>query len=279
MLGTDVCNALRAAQHDVVATDRDLDITDVKTVADHMASNPTVNWVINCAAYTAVDAAEDNEVEAHRINAIGPGVLTEVCMRSDARLLHISTDYVFDGQSNSPCKPTDSPNPTGAYGRTKLAGERAVGSASDTALILRTAWLYGPAGRNFVSTMIRLMNERSLVTIVNDQHGSPTYTRDLAKTIRKIVETTPEAGGIYHYTGAGETTWYGFACEIYQQARSRGLITSVCDLQPTTTEAYGAKAQRPAYSSLDCTTTESVFGIQLRDWRTALDEYLGGIPT
>ena len=279
MLGTDVCNTLRAAQHDVIATDRDLDITDARAVDAYLASNPAVGWVINCAAWTAVDAAEDDESGAFGINATGPRVLAVACRNAAARLLHISTDYVFDGRSTIPYKPTDPTNPTGAYGRTKLEGERAVLASGDTAIVLRTAWLYGPEGNNFVSTMIRLMNERDELSVVDDQRGTPTYTRDLAAAIQTIVSRTSSPGGTFHFTGTGHTTWYRFAREIYDRAQRHALITGSCEIKPTTTAAYGAKAPRPAYSVLDCTESERMFGIRLRDWREALEQYLQELKT
>lgn len=279
MLGTDVCNALRAVQHDVVATDRDLDVTDASAVDEHLASNPAIDWVVNCAAWTAVDAAEDDESGAYTINATGPRVLASACRNAAARLLHISTDYVFDGRSTTPYKPTDQTNPTGAYGRTKLEGERAVFALNDAAIVLRTAWLYGPEGKNFVSTMIRLMNERDELSVVDDQQGTPTYTRDLAAAIQTIVSQESSPAGAFHFTGAGQTTWYRFAREIYDRARRRDLIVGRCNIVPTTAAAYGAKAPRPAYSVLDCTESERVFGLRLRDWREALEQYLQELTT
>lgn len=230
--------------------------------------------VINAAAYTAVDKAESEEDIARRINALAPGRIAEACGRHDIPLVHVSTDYVFDGTGSRPYLETDPINPAGAYGRTKAEGEALVARAAPRRhIIIRTAWVYSAHGGNFVKTMLRVGAERDSLRVVADQQGIPTSAADLAaacvSALQQALQRLPEeTTGIYHFSGAGPTTWHGFAEEIFAQAEPvwgrRPAVEAI------TTADYPTPASRPAYSVMDCTKIERVLGIRPTDWRQAL---------
>ena len=249
--------------------------------------------IINAAAFTAVDAAETQEAEAHAINVVAPRVLSEEAKKLGAAVIHYSTDYVFDGSKTTPYDETDSRAPINVYGRTKLAGEQAVRAAGVPHLIFRTAWVYSTRGRNFLCTILRLATEREELRVVRDQFGSPTWSRDIALTTMKILaqrmshnSSAPNAlapvSGTYHLTAAGETTWYDFACAILDEAaqispavswfadatQGRPLITK--RITPITSAEYPTPASRPRYSVLSNSRLNQTFGIRLPDWRTQL---------
>ena len=262
MLGTDVMHEL--ASRDVTGIDRpDIDITDAASV-DAVLSGFDV--VVNCAAYTAVDEAETHEGTAFLVNAVGPATVARACARTGARLVHISTDYVFSGDATSPYPEDELPAPRSAYGRTKAAGEWAVRSElPDHSLILRTAWLYGAHGPNFVRTMIGLESQRDTLSVVDDQRGQPTWSADLAGRIVESVDRDIPAG-IYHATSSGETTWWGLTRRIFEL-----LGADPERVQPTTTDAFPRPAPRPAYSVLGHRRWAEVGMAPLRDWAEALD--------
>ncbi|MCS6959011.1 MAG: dTDP-4-dehydrorhamnose reductase [Pseudanabaenaceae cyanobacterium SKYGB_i_bin29] len=254
---------------EVIAPSRtQLDLADPDTIV-HCLREIRPEGVINAAAYTAVDLAETEPDLAHRINAVAPGILAEECQRLGAWLIHYSTDYVFDGNSSVPYKPTDPTNPLGAYGKSKRAGELAIAAVGGQYLILRTAWVYGMRGKNFLRTILRLARERQQLRIVNDQVGSPTWSRVIAEVTAHIVPRVREQSGIFHLTCQGSTTWYDFACAIlrFDPQRSEQVVTSV---EPITTAEYPTPAQRPAYSVLDCSSLEEQFQVHLPPWQTAL---------
>lgn len=242
-----------------------LDATDAEAVRRYVAERE-IDLVVNCAAYTDVDRAEEEEAAADRVNRLAARNLAEAAAQYGATLIHISTDYVFPGTGCRPCREEDPTAPTGAYGRTKLAGERAVVASGCRYLILRTSWLYSEYGRNFVKTIRRSAAERDTLCVVADQIGSPTYAGDLAATIRFLAESGRYAGheGIYHYANEGSCSWYDFACEI---VRRSGLT---CDVRPCRTDEYPHKAQRPAYSVLDTTKIARTFGLAIPRWRDSL---------
>ncbi len=245
MLGRDLIALLRQREENVTGLARgDLDITDAGAVDDALARHrPDV--VVNCAGWTAVDDAETREEDALKVNGTAVAHLAAACAAGGVRLVHLSTDYVFDGRVTSPYAEDDAPAPRTAYGRTKLAGERAVlGQLGGAGYVVRTAWLYGAHGPNFVRTMIRLEQERPSVEVVDDQRGQPTWTVDVAGQISKLVRSGAP-GGVYHATSSGDTTWFGFAREIF---RLRGADPA--RVRPTTSEAFVRPAQRPAYSVL-----------------------------
>ena len=223
--------------------------------------------IINCAAYTAVDACEKEEDLAFRINAIGARNLSIAASETGAKLMHVSTDYVFDGKGTRPYRETDPTGPQGAYGRTKLAGEEFVKEFSDRHFILRTAWLYGD-GKNFVRTMLRLSETNEKVRVVNDQVGSPTSAKELAAAIDQLIFT--ENYGIFHATCEGSCSWAQFAEEIFKMAGKKTVVEAI------TTEEFGAKAPRPAYSILENYMLKLTTDYRFADWHDALDVYMRG---
>lgn len=272
MLGRELCDTLSRRKIPFVSSDREVDILDLVAIRLYITTNrPT--WVVNCAAYTAVDRAEDEEALALRLNADGPANLARVTCDAGVRLLHLSTDYVFPGDSSRPYLESDLVQPTGAYGRTKAAGECAVQEISPDAVIVRTAWLYGKHGPNFVASMLRLMAERESLGVVADQRGTPTWARDLSEAICMIVKTPGFPAGIYHYTDAGETTWFDFAAEIQRLGIESGLLKCPCKVKPLRTTEYPTKARRPSYSVLSKDKI-SALGIAVPVWQHSLALYL-----
>ena len=242
-----------------------LDITDEAAVEQIVAENG-IRYIVNCVAYTAVDAAEDDEPTAALLNAHAVGLLARVAKRHGARMVHVSTDYVFDGQGCKPYTEDMATNPQSAYGRTKLDGERLLMDAlGDDAVILRTAWLYSPYGKNFVKTMLMLGKDKPALKVVFDQVGSPTCARDLARAIVTVITSPEWHPGIYHYSNEGVISWYDFTLAIHRLA---GITT--CDVQPCHSDEFPAKAHRPAYSVLDKTKFKTTFGVRVPYWQDSL---------
>jgi dTDP-4-dehydrorhamnose reductase len=263
-LGTDfrlVCGD----RHDITAHDLDLDIRDRRAVAERMGE-VSPDLVVNAAAYTNVDGAESDELEAFRVNALGSQNLALACQSADVPLLHVSTDFVFSGEGTLPLTEFDAPDPRGVYGRSKFAGECYVTALLDRYYICRTSWLFGVAGGNFVKTMLRLGREKGFVQVICDQEGSPTYSRDLARKLLEIIETG--AYGVYHVSNSGSATWYQFACEIFEIA---GMDVEV---SPITTEEFGSPAPRPAYSVMRGLALELAGIPPMRHWREALADFI-----
>jgi dTDP-4-dehydrorhamnose reductase len=269
MLGRDLMTTLGRRGEEVIGLGRgELDVTDRAAVAGVLRGcRPTV--VVNCAAWTAVDDAEAHEDEALQVNGYGAAHLAAACAATGACLVHLSTDYVFAGDSGRPYAEDDSPEPRTAYGRTKLAGERAVLEVlPQAAYVVRTAWLYGAHAPNFVRTMIGLARERPSVSVVADQHGQPTWTVDVADQIIALVQSRPPAG-VYHATSSGETTWFTLATEVF-----RLLGVDPARVQAISSGAYPQAAQRPAYSVLRH-DRHALAGIEpIGDWRDSLDRAL-----
>jgi dTDP-4-dehydrorhamnose reductase len=254
----------------------DVDIADrltLKTFADRL----DLSWIINCSGYTAVDRAEDEPDQAFRINAEGVRNLAWVARQKKSRLLHLSTDYVFDGRKEGTYLETDTPNPSGIYGRSKLQGEQYIKEGIDNHVILRTAWLYGPDGNNFVRTMLRLFQERDEVRIVADQWGSPTLASDLADTILQIITRDTLQYGTFHFTNEGRTNWFEFATLILELARRYHLLDREVRLVPIRTEQYPTKALRPTNSYLSKEKIKKVFGIPVRPWQEALESFMNSL--
>lgn len=265
MLGSDVAEAARAQGHVVVAPDRSsLDITDVSAI-DSFVQEASPEVIINCAAWTDVDAAEKHEEEATRINAVGPGVLSAAAESVGAAICQISTDYVFDGEKDGPYVESDSTSPIQAYGRSKLAGEKAVIEANPRHFVVRTSWLFGPEcdRPNFVETMLALGSGGQPLSVVTDQVGCPTYTGHLALGLLELIEGTDY--GVHHVAGSGSCSWFEFAEEIFRQT---GMEVEV---SPTTSGEFARPASRPANSTL---ASEWNTPVMLPDWQTGLDEYL-----
>ena len=252
------------------ALDLEQDSDSITAILDSQA--PEV--IINAAAWTAVDAAEDEPDRAMQVNATAPGALARWCTAHGSRLIHVSTDFVFDGEAGRPYAPDSPARPLGAYGRSKWEGECRVREAlGDKALIVRTAWVYGAGGRNFVRTMLRLMGTRDEVNVVADQVGAPTHTRSLARLLWQAV-TKPEAGGTLHWTDAGVASWFDLAVAVYEEGRALGLLDRDVAIGPLRTVDYPTPATRPAYSVLDTTATPRVLGLAPRHWRVELREML-----
>lgn len=250
----------------------EFDITDPENVATTIAmEKPQV--IINASAYTAVDRAETEAELAFRINATGPHYLAIAARRSGSRLIHVSTDYVFDGNACTPYPPDAICHPLGEYGGSKREGEIKILNELDAPVIVRTAWLYSQFGSNFALTILRLLNEKTELKVVADQVGSPTWATTLAAAIWKIV-SKPEIKGILHWTDAGVTSWYDFAVAIMEEALSRGLIKKAIPIHPITTAEFPTPTTRPAYSVLDCTASRCKIGVEALQWRIALRQMM-----
>lgn len=258
----------------------ELDFDRPETVErEFRAVGPRV--VVNAAAYTAVDAAENDAEAAYRANRDGPAMLARLCAQADVPLIHISTDYVFDGTKPEPYVETDPVAPQSVYGASKLAGEEAVLGSGARSMVLRTAWVYAATGKNFVRTMLNAGKTRDRLTVVADQHGCPTAAEDLADAILAIIvrlEQTgwkPGYGGIFHAAGSGATTWHGFAAAIFEEAARHGANVPL--VVPVATTDWPTPAKRPANSRLDCAKLEAVFGVRLPEWRPNLGRTVDAI--
>lgn len=266
--------ATAPADAEIVSHDRNaLDITDASAVA-WVVDQVQPRLVLNAAAYTAVDKAESEEDAAFAVNATAVGILADAARGAGARFVHVSTDFVFDGASGSPYKPDAPANPLGAYGRTKLAGERLAGP---DALIVRTAWVYAPTGGNFVRTMLRLMAERPEVRVVADQIGTPTYAPDLARAIWTLAGQG--LTGMHHYTDSGGASWYDFAVAIQEEALAAGLLHKAVPVIPIGTAEFPTLAARPSYSVLDKQSTFAALGHPAPHWRANLRIMIEAIRT
>ncbi len=252
-----------------------LDITSPEQINTHM-NLIRPDLVVNTAAWTDVDGAESNEPEAIAINSDGPRLLAESCNAHSARMVHISTDFVFDGQSSHACRPEDTPSPLSVYGRTKLDGERAVlETMPSKGLVLRTAWLYSTHGQNFLLTMLRLMSERDHIKVVCDQHGTPTSALSLANAIWDLAGVSES--GLYHWTNGGHTTWHGFAQSIHDIARAKGILDHDVVIEPIPGAQWPTPAQRPANSVLDISSTEAAIKRTAVSWENELSMILDEI--
>lgn len=248
-----------------------LDLTDRAAIAT-LVTTAVPQVIINAAAYTAVDQAESEPALAHAVNAQAPGDLAEVANQVGASLIHLSTDYVFDGQQGTPYREDSPCHPLGIYGRTKWAGEQAIQATCDRHIILRTAWVYGTKGKgNFVKTILRLSQEREHLRVVYDQIGTPTWSRDIAGAIIDLLpHLGPDTYGTYHFTNSGVTSWYDFAVEIVALAASMDLPLTLKQVEPITTADYPTPAQRPAYSVLGCEKLAARLGYKPPHWRQSL---------
>jgi dTDP-4-dehydrorhamnose reductase len=261
---------------DVVAVGRDtVDLSQPESVQQVMESvRPQV--VVNAAAYTAVDKAETEAELAMQVNGTSPGILAAASAAIGAGLVHISTDYVFDGSQSSPYRETDTTHPLGSYGRSKLAGEEAIRVANPLHMIVRTAWVYGVRGHgNFVKTMLRVGADREELRVVSDQIGAPTWSKDLAAAIAQMVpQLSPETAGTYHYTNSGVTSWYDFAVAIFEEAAVLGFPLQVQQVTPIVTADYPTPAQRPTFSVLSLQKTTALLGNPPPQWRCSLRQML-----
>jgi dTDP-4-dehydrorhamnose reductase len=247
-----------------------LDICDKKQLYDFVKGN-NISVIVNCAAYTAVDKAEDDRELCCKINRDAVRNIGEIATGNNAKVIHVSTDYVFDGQGNRPYSEEDETAPQSVYGHSKLDGEKALLSTCPDTVIVRTAWLYSETGNNFVKTMLRLGRERDSVGVVNDQKSTPTYAGDLASAIKTVMEAARFVPGIYHYTNEGICTWYDFAKKIFEFS---GLQ---CSVKPLRTEEYPTRATRPAYSVLDKTKIKQTYKIDIPAWEDSLTKMINKV--
>lgn len=250
-----------------------LDITDNDSVLSVIELNKP-DCVVNASAYTLVDKAETEREVAFKVNKDGPCFIAKACSMARIPLIHVSTDYIFDGQKNEPYRVDDIPAPLGVYGLSKEAGEQEVRKNINEHIIIRTSWLYGGHGHNFVKTIMRLAEEKDVISVVNDQYGSPTYAGDLAEAIIAIIKTIrtckTRIWGTYHYTGQGVTTWYDFAREIVELVRREKKL-AVREVKPIPSSEYPTPVKRPMYSVLDCSLIEERFNIRTKPWRESLE--------
>ena len=299
MLGKEVVKQVQDKKLPWVGTDKEVDITDYHALESFTKSIETasyfpsslsrserlINWVINCAAYTDVENAEEERDEAKAVNETGSLNIARICRKIGAKLIHMSTDYVFDGTNNTPYTEEDSKNPVNFYGSTKSAGEDAIQKEMNTYYIIRTSWLYGFEGKNFVYRMINSMSLSNEVNVINDQTGTPTNAEDLASIILKFIDKSTHAAGlfgknsipsygIYNFTNGGQTTWYEFAKEIYKLGHKHGKLNTECNIVPCKTEDYTCKAKRPAYSVLNKDKICSELKIKLPDWKVSLEKFI-----
>ena len=299
MLGREFAYRLSEKKIPFVGTGSEVDIADAEKIetfinktesASFYASRDVkkdnkIDWIINCAAYTAVDKAEEEAEKAYRTNCTGALNAARTARARSAKLVHISTDYVFDGNVCTPYTEDVPKSPINTYGKTKAEGEDLIAQAMTQYYIIRTSWLYGFGCPNFVYTMTRAMNERESVSVVNDQRGSPTFCGDLVSAVIKLIKK--EAGatslfgkksaapyGIYHFSNSGEATWFDFAEAIYDFGKKYGRITRDCSVRPCSSGEYATKAVRPAYSVLDCTKIETALGIKIPSWRLSLEHFI-----
>lgn len=280
-LGSQLCNMIKSGKSELGAIPEeykdavvtgidltDLDITDIDRVREYI-SNLKPSLVINPAAYTNVDGCEENMDLAFKANSIGARNIAIACEEIGAKLIHISTDYVFEGKGNIPYREYDKPNPVSVYGKTKLLGEEYIKSFCSKYFIVRTAWLYGYNGGKFVKTIMKAAADRGSLTVVNDQRGNPTNAEDLCYHILKLGIT--KEYGIYHCTGKGECSWYDFACKIVEYSKIP------CTIKPVSSEEYNSAAKRPAFSSLDNMMLRVTVGDEMRDWQDALKCFINNL--
>jgi len=283
MLGSELCGILTYEyKQDFIGTGHEVDICDYNTlksfVDSQLKKDIHFSCIVNCAAYTNVNKAESDKDNCYRINVTGPENLAKISEEYEIPLIHISTDYVFDGKSRKPYTEEMEVNPTGFYGQSKASGEKAIQTQTDNYFIIRTAWLYGIHGHNFVKTMLKVFNEKASAKVVNDQFGTPTYTKDLAMTLAFFARNTDSLPnlprGIYHFTDMGNISWYDFACEINEIAFNIGLLTKKADILPCTTDEYPTPAPRPSFSVLSKDKISKILPWKIPDWKDSLLNYL-----
>lgn len=258
----------------------DVDLSKPETIVPFIeAQKPAA--VINAAAYTNTDKAEEEPELAHLINAVSPGEMAKACKQNgDIPFLHISTDYVFRGDADTPYKVDDPIDPISVYGKTKADGEALVRQATAKHLILRTAWVYSPFGSNFLLTMLRLAQSRDTLSVVDDQHGCPTTSYGIAGTLLILLKKmlkNDNTVGTYQYTGNGQTTWCGFANEIFKQAHYMGMLPKIPEVQPTDSASFPAKIDRPKWSVLDCSNLVADYGVELQPWQQGITQVLSAL--
>lgn len=276
-VGTELVKRAKNVGFDVIPAKKvDLDITQLKeTEAKIVEWSPDI--IINSAAYTAVDRAEEEEIHSIAVNAKGPRNLAKICGKYDIPLFHLSTDYVFDGHKNSPYIEADEASPLSIYGITKLQGDEAV-LELEKSIVLRVSWVFGETGSNFVKTMLQLSTKRETLRVVNDQFGAPTWAGDISATLIELCLVYESTGslnwGVYHFSGSPSVSWFEFAKEIFEQALNIRAISSAPDIQPIPSSKFPTKAARPKNSMLDCSKIQSVFRISQPNWEIGLKKVI-----
>jgi len=271
MLGQDLC-ALAKRSFEVFESDKEIDITDEAAVSSYISENkPSV--IINCAAYTVVDNAETETGLNYKLNAVGPEILGKCSAKIGIRIIHISTDYVLSGTAPKPLTEAAPIKPINAYGKAKAEGEALLAKANPNHWIVRTAWLYGINGKNFVKSMLNLMRTKEQISVVSDQLGNPTWTCDLATAILKIAENR-KLPGVYHFTGEGIASWHEFALEIQKQALGKKLLERAIPILPIASSEWKSPAKRPLWSALDKTKIKENFDVYVPAWQDSLSKYL-----
>lgn len=260
----------------VSRTHAELDIVDEQAVA-RARSEVKADWIVNAAAYTAVDLAEDQSAQAYAVNDAAVASLARTSSRAGCRLLHLSTDFVFDGNSNRAYLPSDQTNPLNVYGASKLAGERHV-LAGNSGIVLRTSWVYAAKGKNFVLTMLRLMREKDRIGVVCDQIGAPTWATSAAGAIWGLIDADA-AAGIYHWTDLGVASWYDFSVAVQEEALAQGLLARPIPVDPIQSASYPTRARRPAFSVLDTVSTRAAIRVPVQHWRHNLRNMLDELRT
>jgi len=277
MLGQDVGKLLKRKRLFYLASDKEVDITNYP-ILQEFTKNIELAWIINCSGYTEVDKAEKEIEKAFLINRYGVRNISKIATEKQAKLIHLSTDYVFNGGKNTHLSYTedDKTEPINLYGESKLAGEKEIKETLKKYFIIRTAWLYGRGGKNFVSTMLKLFKEKEEIKVVSDQWGSPTYTVDLAEVILEIIHNDSDKFGIYHFTNEGVTNWYEFAREIYRKSKKLGIIDSNKEvkIRCIETKEYPTPAQRPKCSLLSKEKIKMELNLDIRNWEDALTDFL-----
>ncbi len=276
MLGQDISLELEKGGILYIGTDADIDITSNDAV-NNFIQGKNFKWIVNCAAYTAVDQAEDDRDNAFRLNAYALSNLVDAAEKTGAKIMHFSTDYVFDGSNPLPYREDDATGPTGVYGASKLEGERILTATFSRSFIFRISWLYGHGGKNFVHTMLNFFNSKEILTVVNDQYGSPTYTAELASFIAGLIKNDSDKFGIYHFSGEGETTWCEFSREIYLLAKRFGIVSRDVVIKPVDSSSYPTKAKRPSHSYMSKEKLAGTFGYSPKEWRISLEAYIKGM--
>ncbi len=273
MLGSDIELLLSADNLEYIASDIEVDINDKDKIIDFI-KDKEIKWIINAAAYTNVDGAESNKDTAFKVNADAVKDLAEISKEKDIKLIHFSTDYVFDGGKKIPHIEEDIPSPVNLYGESKLLGEEYIIKTSEKYFILRTSWLYGKNGKNFVNTIIRILKEKDKLEVVNDQYGSPTYSKNLAGVVVKIIKNDFEKYGIYQYTNDGTISWYDFAVEIYNLYKEEDILKKNVKIVPVSSDEFPTTAMRPTYSVLSKEKIKNELNIDVCSWKKSLKKFI-----
>lgn len=276
LLGAELKASLVSIGADFIATGREVNILDPSSL-EKFVGRKKIDWIVNCAGYTDVEKAEDETDLCFCLNAEGPANLAKLANGIDAKMLHISSDYVFDGNKKLPYREDDPVTPIGAYGLSKAEGETAVRAEQLESIILRTAWLYGKYGYNFVYSMLNLLSKEGKVGVVADQYGSPTYTADVVEAIIAIINAPKAVFGVFHCTDGGETTWHGFATEIQSLGLAYGILATTRPIAAVSTDEYRSKAKRPAYSVLSSEKIRREYGLTMPTWKRSLERFIADI--